>query len=559
MSARASKPAPREVKLADVEAILARGRRAPLSDEDCAELVAMARMLAFVTALVNAKRVSIKKLKQLIFGAKTEKMKDVLGATDATPAEPVADTSSGGAATPADASQPAGEGGDDKKREGHGRNGAAAFVGAERVPVKHPSMKRGDCCARCSKGRLYPLSEPAMLVRITGLAPLGADVYELEQLRCNLCGEVAKAPPPPGIGEKKYDESATAMIGALKYGAGLPFNRIEKLQQGMGIPLPAATQWDLVHAGARHLLPVWHELTRQAAQGEVLHNDDTRMKVLELTPEVRAQAAADEETDGERTGSFTSGIVARHASRDIALFFTGVQHAGENLADVIKQRAAALPPPIQMCDALDANTAGDFETILANCLTHARRKYVDVAESFPVECLFVLEILRDVYRNDAHARVQKLSRADRLLYHQTESGPAMTKLEAWMRQSLEEKRVEPNSGLGEALRYMRKHWQELTLFLRVPGAPLDNNICERTLKRAILHRMNSLFYKTLNGALVGDIFMSLIHTADLNGISSFDYLVTLLRHHEELRAQPADWMPWSYAATLARLHASTSG
>ncbi|MGH8270442.1 MAG: IS66 family transposase, partial [Steroidobacteraceae bacterium] len=120
-----------------------------------------------------------------------------------------------------------------------------------------------------------------------------------------------------------------------------------------------------------------------------------------------------------------------------------------------------------------------------------------------------------------------------------------------------EHRIEPNSRLGEAIGYLQKRWDALTLFLRVKGVPLDNNICEQALKKAILHRKNSLFYRTLNGARVGDIFMSLIYTAELNGIPSFDYLVALLRHSEQLAEHPEQWMPWNYQATRASLAGGT--
>ena len=103
---------------------------------------------------------------------------------------------------------------------------------------------------------------------------------------------------------------------------------------------------------------------------------------------------------------------------------------------------------------------------------------------------------------------------------------------------------------------MRKHWDALTLFLREPGAPLDNNICERALKKAILHRKNALFYKTENGARVGDLFMTLIHTAELHGTNPFDYLVALQRHHEPVTKTPTQWMPWNYAEVLASLTSS---
>jgi transposase len=547
---RTATPGPRppphlEIEAAELAAILEQAKNAPLTADGYAKLKAMTDTLVFLLAELQAKTTSLERLRQMLFGAKTEKTSQVLGEE-----KPGGEEGSSEPEPGADPAKPAPE-----KQPGHGRNGAAAFIGAKKVKVPHPTLGGGDCCPGCAKGKVYPLSVPATLLRITGMAPLGATVYERDRLRCNLCGEVFTAQAPEGVGEAKYDETATGMVGLLKYGTGLPFNRIEKLQAGMGIPLPAATQWDLVHEGAKTLAPVHEELIDEAAQGKVLHNDDTTMKVLELSKEQRAAAAADEQTNG-RTGVFTSGIVSTSDDHRIALFFTGVQHAGENLADVLARRAAELPKPIQMCDALSANTAGDFDALVANCTSHSRRKYVEVAADFPEACRFVLESLRGVYKNDTEARKQGMSLEQRLSFHQAESGPLMDSLEKWMRRQFEEHLVEPNSGLGEAIKYMQKHWSKLTLFLRVAGAPLDNNICERALKKAILHRKNALFYKTLNGAHVGDVFMSLIHTAELNGIAPFDYLVALLRHPEEIADAPAEWMPWNYRQTLARQKAA---
>jgi transposase len=538
---RPSTRPPIALRFDELSAIVERAKEA-LSAEDHATLKAAMDTLAFVTAELQAKSTSLDRLRRLLFGATTEKTRTICG-PGAAQGTPEATGSPGAEAGPPDAGA---------TRPGHGRTGAAAYTGADTVKVAHPSLHSGDRCPECAKGKVYPLAEPAALVRITGMAPLGATVYACDRWRCNLCGEVFTAPAPEGVGEAKYDETATSMVGLLKYGCGLPFNRIETLQRAVRIPLPAATQWELVRDAAPRLAPAWDELVRQAAQGEVLHNDDTTMKVLELTAEQRRAAAADEETDA-RTGVFTSGIVATRDGHRIALFFTGRKHAGENLADVLAQRAAERSPPIQMCDALPTNTAGDFDTILAGCLAHSRRRFVDVADNFPAEVRHVLETVRAVYRNDALARERALSPDKRLRFHQTESGPLMEGLETWLRQQLAEHTVEPNSGLGDAIAYMRKHWAKLTLFLHVPGAPLDNNVCERALKKAILHRKNALFYKTLTGARVGDVFMSLIHTAELNGIAPFAFLVALQRHHRDVSLAPSDWMPWNYEATLTGL------
>jgi len=421
---------------------------------------------------------------------------------------------------------------------GHGRNAASAFTGAEKVSVQHAQLKPGDPCPECREGRVYGQKEPKTLIRIVGQAPLKATVFEMERLRCNACCQMFTAEEPAGVGAGKYDMTALAMIALLKYGTGMPFNRMERLEEQLGMPLAAATQWELMEAAAKPIEPVLEELIRQAAQGGVMHNDDTSMRVLKL---VRSN-------DNGRSGVFTSGIVSIWGGRMIALYFTGWKHAGENLADVLRWRAAELDAPIQMCDALSRNTPKltGVQVLLANCLAHGRRQVVDVAANFPEECRHVLESLGAVYSFDAEAKERGLTPEERLTFHQSNSAPVMDDLHQWLKNQFAEHKTEPNYGLGKAISYLLRHWPELTLFLRQAGAPLDKNIAERMLKKAILHRKNALFYKTMNGARVGDLFMSLIHTCELNQVNPFDYLTALLRHPAELSMCPAEWMPWNY-------------
>ena len=421
---------------------------------------------------------------------------------------------------------------------GHGRNPATAFTGAEKVCVQRAQLKPGDVCPECREGKVYCQKEPKTLVRIVGRPPLQATVFEMERLRCNGCGEIFTANEPPAAGPEKFDPTAVATTALLKYGTGMPFHRLEQLEKQLGIPFPASTQWELVKRGAGLLWPVLKELIRHAAQGSVMHNDDTGMRILKLLRDPE---------DG-RTGTFTSGIVSIWREWKIALYFTGWKHAGENLADVLKQRESDAESPIQMCDALSRNTPklSGLEILLAYCLSHGRRQFTDIAPNFPEECRYVLENLGEVYHNDALSREKKMSPEERLAFHQEHSGPVMERLKDWLTAQLAEQRTEPNSGLGKAISYLLRHWTKLTLFLRQQGAPLDNNIVERALKKAILHRKNALFYKTMNGARVGDLFMSLIHTCELNKVNPFDYLTELLRHPAQLIIRPAEWMPWNY-------------
>ena len=361
-------------------------------------------------------------------------------------------------------------------------------------------------------------------MRVKGVSPLTATVYELDRLRCNLCGQIFTARAPDGVGHKKYDETAVAMLGLLKYGTGFPFFRLEQLHNSLGIPLPSGTQWGLLlSAETEAIAPALDELVYQAAQGTLLHNDDTTMKVLQLDKELVAQATAGEEGDG-RTGTFTTGIVSTTDNRQIALFFTGRKHAGENLEDVLAHRASELGPPIQMCDPLSRNTTGAHPTIVSNCLAHARRKFVEVAPGFPTQTQYVLETQSDVYAFDEQTKQRNMGPEERLAHHQSNSKPVMEKLEIWFNEQIDQHLVEPNSGLGQAIGYFLRHWAKMTLFLTVAGAVLDNNACERILKKAILNRKNAMFYHNRNGARVGDAFMSLIFTAQLQGVNPFDCL-----------------------------------
>jgi transposase len=560
-----------------------------LSEEEYTQLKAAIETLGYVTQLIEDKDTTIRSLRRILFGSSSEKSEHVLGKKpkDDKDQESGKDQEAGGeeqgkrtggeSSSAAAGAWSGGTEAESKPQEpekqpapGHGRNGADAYLGADKQFVPNTQVKPGQRCPLCAKGKLYELSTPGVLVRVTGQAP--ATVFELQKLRCNLCGEVFTAEPPAGVGTKKYDEAAAAMLAVLRYGRGIPFYRLEGLQNNLGIPLPASTQFEILEGTSKVLAAAYEELIRQAAQGEVVYNDDTGVKILELMkeneerqkekgPAERAGSGGKgkvKNSDSERTGMHTTGVVSTREGQKIALFFSGRKHAGENLGEVLKRRAQELGPPIQMCDALDYNVPKGFAVILGNCNVHARRKVVEVAEDFPAECKKVLDIFVDVYKAEAETQKLGLSPAERLAYHQAHSGPRMQELEQWITMQFAERRVEPNSGLGKALKYFENHWEQLTLFLRVAGAPLDSNVVERALKKAILQRKNSLFYKTQNGAAVGDMFTSFIHTCELNEVNAYDYLIELQKHTDEASRNPAEWMPWIYRETLRKLESSRS-
>ena len=500
-----------------LEEVLARAKEL-LLPEDWQIIKGMADTIAFLSNIVGKKNAQVQKLLKMLFGTITEKTRKVLKEKKDKEAALK------------------------KEAKGHGRNGVDSYSGADKIQIPHNSLKEKDRCPECGKGKLY-MEAPATIVRVTGQAPLSAKVYEMAKLRCNLCGKIFTADAPEGIGDEKYDAASGAIIALLKYGSGFPFYRLEALQNSLGIPLPASTQWEIVEDVAGKISPVYRQLIKEAAQGDIIYNDDTVAKILS------GMNLPDKERDS-RKGIFTSGFASVVGGIKIALFFTGHNHAGENLNDILTKRSKSLSPPIQMCDGLSRNIPKDFETILANCICHARRRFVEVNESFPKECSYVLKTLEKVYANDAYTKEMSMSPEERLKYHQDNSTALMEDLKTWLKSQLEEKNIEPNSSLGEAISYMLKHYKQMTLFLRVPKAPLDNNLCERLLKKAILHRKNSLFYKTEYGAYVGDLFMSLIHTCNLCKANPFEYLKALQENSSLLCNNPEKWMPWNYQDML---------
>jgi transposase len=527
---------------------------------DAAFIDALAQSYALVMSLLHKERTTIARLKRLFGITNSEKTNDVCppvnaanASNDATSTTPAPATDDGKSDGDAASDEDRGNDGEEEASpKGHGRIPAQAYPDARHVDVPHDELRAGETCPCCARGKLFEMREPSTIVRIFGQAPLAAAQWDCERLRCGGCGGVFTAKAPEEAQGPKYDDTAASMMALMRYGAGMPLNRFAHLQKNMKTPVPASTQWEVVRDRAEDLQPVYDELVRRAAGGRVVHNDDTHARILAFMGERRAELVkAGELPNPERTGLFTTGVVSDTSDGAVALFFTGRKHAGENLADVLAERARELGPPIQMCDGLDRNLPKNHDVVLANCLCHGRRQFVDEVNNFPVECRHVLEELRIVFRTEAKCRRQKLAPEQRLVLHQQESAPVMERLKNWMKAGLDEKRVEPNSGLGKAFNYMLARWGPLTLFLHVIGAPLENNICERALKMAIRHRNNSLFYRSERGADVGDLYMTLIHTAQLHGENAFEYLTALLRHPRAVADDPAAWLPWTFRATLA--------
>jgi hypothetical protein len=474
----------------------------------------------------------MRKLTRLLFGKPTEKDKPKKPPSDSPPPAAGGKTAASGesgAGTPPEHPTD----GEETRRKGHGRNPASAYENAEVKACPVCGQKAGDPCPLCGKGNLRPMAAE-IVIRIKGSAPVTADQYTIERLRCDTCGEIFKGKLPEEAGEDKYHASAKVSVVMMKYGSGLPFYRMEKQQGYQQIPLPAGTQWGLVEEAADAVLPVYLEMRRQAARAELLFIDDTWSLVLEA---------------GKK--QFTTGVVARVENHWITLYLTGADAAGKKVLELLMaERPRQLPPPLQMSDALSSNYPDPVQVIVLLCWVHARRQFFEIKDFYPQECGPVLEAIRLLYKHEAEIQQLGLDDTARLNYHLQHSQPALEQMKQWLIDQQDQRLIEPNSPLGKAVAYLKTHWDGLMGFCRHLGAPLDNNPVERILKLPILLRKNAYFFKTSHGAAVGSLLMSMIKTATQSGVNPFSYLQALLEHRHELRRNVALWLPWNYHSVL---------
>jgi len=437
-------------------------------------------------------------------------------------------------------------GGKKSDKKGHGRNSADAYKGATIVEVSHPELNPGDTCPEEScGGRLYEMSEPGTLVRVTGAPLASATRYNLQKLRCAICDIIYTAPLPKGVSAEKYDANFIAMLMINKYFMSVPLYRQDRLQNHLGIPLPASTQWSLMYRYKDMFAALFKAIFQDAANGDTLIFDDTSARVQS---EIKAAKTAKKGEKKKHT-CFTTGVVSLHEDHHTYLYVTDNRAAGKCMADILLKRNKALDTPVIMCDALSANIPQDIAEdlyVLCYCLVHARRQFYELPDGFDDLADKVIGLIGTIYDNEA--RTKGLSKEERLSFHKKNSLPIMAELKAYL--EAQQNEFEPNSIAGSAIEYVLKRWTSLTQFLRQINAPLDTNIVERALKLIIQVRKSSMFYKTLESAAFASHAQSAIYSAAQNDINPCDYLRALIENEKTVIDNAKDWLPWTYQASL---------
>lgn len=527
-----------------------------LTDDDYTLLIHIVRCYFWLILSLQEAKISMHRFKAMIFGGKKPKPKR----QDQTATPSDSDSTTGAAEegpisednTPSDRLNADETCSDDiakpknknKPAKGHGRLGADAYTCATDIPCTHTVYAVGMPCPHgeglCGTLHHYP---SGVMITVDGSAPLQATRYRLEKLQCSGCRTIYTAPLPPQLNaSEKYTPSAKATLAVLHYGMAVPFKRLERLQSMMGVPLPDATQWDLVEQLANHVYPVYEYMMYLAAQSWIMYQDDTWVRILSLMKENKHL------DKGDRKGMYSTGLVTQTGDHTLVLFFSGRQHAGENIDRLLALREDGQGAYIKMSDALNANNPSteSKEMIEANCNAHALRKFTDIEDFFPLAARTVIDRFKVVFENERQAKADNLSALERLRYHQQFSEPEMSAILSFVEQQMADKVVEPNSSLGKAYQYLINHWEKLTRFLTLPGAPIDNNIVERALKWMIQVRKNSLFYATEHGAYIGSMLISLIATCWHAKVNPIDYLAALQQDRHTVFQHPEKWLPWNY-------------
>lgn len=444
------------------------------------------------------------------------------------------------------------------KRNSQKKNRQRKKPSAPPTVVHHKMVDhhKGDPCPECQRGKLYKF-DPATLLRVSGHARYEAMRHVVEQMRCNACQVVYKAPLPDSVledgeADQKYGYSARSLMAIDKCYSGLAYYHQGNLANIFGCSISASTIFDQCEHVANAVMPVFFELQRQAADANSFLLDDTRHRILTQQPELR------DKPNGKgqrlRTGVYTSGLIAsRSDGHEVVLFETSLGHAGEHLDAILSKRDSSLPPPLTMSDALSSNAVTKATVKACYCNAHARRQFYDLEKLYPKDIGWVLDQYSLIWEHEALIQEKTLDDEKRLAYHQQHSLPVMQSLRDWALQKQAGEAFEEHSALGKAIGYFLKHYERLILFCVEPGALIDNNRMEEKLKIVIRGRKTAHFYKTPTGAGVANVLISLITTADQAQENIFDYLQALQKNQSQVKRHPTDWLPWTYRQTLEKL------
>jgi hypothetical protein len=337
--------------------------------------------------------------------------------------------------------------------------------------------------------------------------------------------------------------SANTYVAFMRFIMGMANYRLAKMQALMGMPLPASTQHKMMEQVYLAIKPIFELLKDRLVEATLVHTDDTRMKILAWCHGQGPPGASGENRSVADATALIADLVDGHT---VVAFQTDQWTSGRLAFTYLKDRDATTEC-IVMADAAATNAQVDVipGVIRVVCMDHARRKFFDLLNDHPEDIEWVLAQYAEIYGNDKHCKTEKLSHEERMRYHQAHSAGYMATLKVWMQEKQEHLAGHPNEPLGKAINYSLNNWTLLSEFLYTPGAPLSNARCEREVKKLIVHRKNSLFYRNQRGANIGSVIQSVICTCQQNNVNPIEFLNLVQRESSLVQKDPARYLPWS--------------
>lgn len=552
-----TKPPVKKLTPDEVEALLTKLEASQdLGDDDRVVLAGIVRTWAHLAECMQHGTLSQRHL-QRIFGILARRKVGHKGGGGSSNEPTSSSSNEGDGAPPSSDSGQSAQGLDDDEqksaeshRDRHGRRDQEAFGELAERHHRHGDLQRGCRCPSCERGRLYE-EEPGHFTSITGQAPLVGMTHVVERLRCNLCKQVFTAPLSEELkrdgvsGLRLYSYSAAAVVVVFRFFGGMPMYRQKTMQDALGVAVPDASMFDMCERMADAARPVERHLRRLAQGAKGFFGDDTSALILESRAELKQQRKTGVVV--ERTGCHTSCVIAVTAEGyKIAIFCTGIQHTGELMDELLLGRDPTLPVPFFMSDCQSSNSVTVARVLYAGCNAHAVRRFKDIEERYPEEAGYAHERYRAIFDNEKKCQQANLDDDERLAYHREHSKPLFDEIFEHGDTLLETRAIEPNSDLGEAYGFVVNNRVRLSAFLRIPGAPLENNSTERILRVPVRLRDNAPFFRTKLGAKISDPLWTVGTTALAYGVNLLDYFVALQRHAADVRARPQLWAPWAY-------------
>jgi transposase len=444
----------------------------------------------------------------------------------------------------------------------------------DEICVHHKTLKPGDTCPECGKGKLYEVDSMEDDIKVFIKELIKIKRYLRQRLRCNACGWYATAERPPEAGESNgHSGELVAYVVIMRCNGGMPYNRSGSLNKSLGLSLTKQQVYAICADFAEMFSVVIAAMRKEVANCPVIANDSTTAKIIEVSKikESPTYKPGSKKNPSERSSSRTSVVIGFDSELQPVgcIFHTGQMHSGEFMETILDDRDKELAAPVVMADMATTsdtpqfNAAKDEEKpyIRAGCNDHALRKIEQALKAYPQNIVLVHNY-QCIYAHDALIKDRNLPPADRLKVHRNLNASRMEQIKS---DALAIKngtggfiKAEPNSIEGKAVAYFLKYWDCLTGFLNVVGVPLSNCSCEQALKKMIWLRNSSRVFRTLKGAATTDSLQTLIHTAGVIEVNAFEYCLALCQNQDQVKQNPHLWTPRAYKTALKQQNLPSS-